>query len=448
MNTKSGLVDLEKNISFVVASSLCTGCGTCAGVCPGNAIRMDINSNLGIYLPRVSERECTHCGVCVKCCPGHAVDMQKLNSILFGKQPKDVLLGNFLNSYVGHSNDAVVRSVSSSGGAVTQLLVFALEKGIIDGALVSRMKKSNPLEPEPFIAKTRDEIISAATSKYCPVPSNLSLRKIIETKGKFAVVGLPCHMHGVRLAESIFNDLKEKIVIHIGLFCSHTVNFHGTELLLHKYGINATEVNMIQYRGNGWPGAMSLQLKNGHSIRKRFIRGWNAYWNIFSCFFFTPTRCLMCPDQSNEFSDISVGDAWLPEFRNSSLGEAVILTRSRESEILLHQLRLSDSMALRSISPNKVRESQAFTLDFKKRKIADRFSLLKLFGMSLPAINPLSSAEHSFSYSAFLPYLSTRISSNKCLKRIMRYVPLPIFRLYFGLIKYSSLFSTRRVNGV
>jgi coenzyme F420 hydrogenase subunit beta len=47
---------------------------------------------------------------------------------------------------------------------------FALEEGIIDGALVTRMKKDRPLEPEPFIARTREEIIEASKSKYCGVP--------------------------------------------------------------------------------------------------------------------------------------------------------------------------------------------------------------------------------------------------------------------------------------
>jgi len=53
-------------------------------------------------------------------------------------------------------------------GVVTQLLIFLLEKGIIDGALVVRMREDQPLEPEPFIARTKEEIISTSKFKYCP----------------------------------------------------------------------------------------------------------------------------------------------------------------------------------------------------------------------------------------------------------------------------------------
>jgi RnfABCDGE-type electron transport complex B subunit len=42
----------------------CLGFGTCAPVCPFEAIRMDANG-----LPEVLEERCTACGMCVKACP-------------------------------------------------------------------------------------------------------------------------------------------------------------------------------------------------------------------------------------------------------------------------------------------------------------------------------------------------------------------------------------------
>ena len=108
------------------------------------------------------------------------------------------------------------------------VLISALEKNLIDGALVTRMKKDNPLESEAFIARTKEEIISASKSKYCPVAANISLKQILKEEGRFAVVGLPCHLHGIRKAEKINKALGKKIVFHFGLLCSHMVNFIGT----------------------------------------------------------------------------------------------------------------------------------------------------------------------------------------------------------------------------
>ncbi|MGB2728538.1 MAG: coenzyme F420 hydrogenase/dehydrogenase beta subunit N-terminal domain-containing protein [Halobacteriota archaeon] len=205
----------DETIAQVVKDNLCTGCGTCVALCPEEAIKLTINEKKGIYVPELNEKKCNNCGICYEVCPGHEVDFKALNLEIFGKEPEDVLIGNPLNCYIGHTTDWGIRYNSASGGLVTQLLIFALEEGIIDGALVTRMKKDNPLEPEPFIARTREEIIEASKSKYCPVPANIALVEILESEEgeKFAVVGLPCHIHGIRKAEQINKSLKEKMYV-------------------------------------------------------------------------------------------------------------------------------------------------------------------------------------------------------------------------------------------
>ena len=151
---------------------------------------------------------------------------------------------------------------------VTSLLIYALEKGIIDGALVTRMQKDNPFEPEPFIAMNKEEIIEASKSKYCPVPLNKLIKEILGTENlKIAVVGLPCHIHGIRKAEMLNKSLKSKIVLHLGIFCSHTIHFGRQIPILNKLDIAKCDVLKIDYRGNGWPGNMIIELKNGNIFK-------------------------------------------------------------------------------------------------------------------------------------------------------------------------------------
>jgi coenzyme F420 hydrogenase subunit beta len=372
------------------------------------------------------------------------VDLERLNAEFFGKQPEDPLIGNLIGCYVGHSNDEGIRFDSSSGGVVTQLLVYALEKGVVDGVLVTRMSKERPLEPEPFIARTRKEVVSAAKSKYCPVAANVALKEIMSEEGRFAVVGLPCHMHGVRMAEKACGELKSKIALHVGLFCSHTVSFGGTDCLLRKFGVDRGQVAKLDYRGRGWPGCMSIQLKGGRDLRMRFVRGWNAYWNVFSGFFFAPLRCLMCPDHFNELSDVSIGDAWLPELRGSKFGEAVLVTRTAFAEELVASMKRGGVLSLKAVSPRKVKESQAFSLNFKKAGLAGRLALLRKFGRNTPVICPKpGSSGFLASVDGFLSYLSFLVSSSRRLRLLLAYVPLPLFRVYFGLFKCSFLLSQR-----
>lgn len=428
-----------EDIRGVVRDGLCTGCGTCAGVCPANAVTMRILN--GLFLPEIKEDECVGCHLCLECCSGCSLDFEKLNSEVFGKQPDDFTIGNFLECYLGHSADYEIRRNSSSGGIVSHLLIFALEKGLIDGALVVRMNEKKPLEPLPFIARTGKEIVSASKSKYCPVALNVALKEILAEDGKYAVVGLPCHIHGIRKAESNIKGLKEKIVLHIGLFCSHTVNFFGTDLLLRKFGVKQEQLDRIDYRGFGWPGFMFIRLKDGSSLLIPYVGGWNAYWPIFSSFFFTPMRCLMCPDEANELADISVGDAWLPELKEERNGESVIVARTREGEKILNIAASSGAIFLKPVECEKVKHSQAEPLRFKKDDLGVRLALIKSSRMKIPDIN--GEKVSSFSISSFARNLfvlfNMQASENKFLRRFMIFVPFPIFRLYYGVYKFLSL---------
>ena len=428
------------NVAEIVKDGLCTGCGTCAGVCPTEAIRMRVLN--GVFLPEIEEDKCTSCRLCVKCCPGYSLNFDELNFNVFGRQPVDTFLGNCFTCYVGHSNDDEIRYDSSSGGLVTQLLIFALERGLIDGALVVRMRQDSPLEPEPFIARTREEVISASKSKYCPVAVNEGLKDIVREDGRFAVVGLPCHIHGIRKAEMSVKGLREKIVLHIGLFCSHTVSFFGTEFLLGKLGVKSDQVVKVDYRGLGWPGSLLVRLRDGSSLMAPYVGEWNSYWPLFSSFFFTPKRCLMCFDETNELADVSVGDAWLPELRKEKKGESIVIARTKRGKEFLKEAASSGAISLRRIDCERVRCSQAGPLSFKKEDLGTRFAMMGSRGMKVPVFTfrPRSSSSFfSFARNLFV-FLNVRASENETLRGFLRGVPFPVFRLYYGLYKFLLLF--------
>lgn len=368
-------------ITEVVNNQLCTGCGTCVGVCPAKAIEMQTYN--GIYLAQIQEKKCNYCSLCFESCPGHFVDFRKLNAKIFGIQPNDRWLGNYMGCYIGYSTDDKIRRCSSSGGLVTQLLIFALEKNIIDGALVVCMRKDRPLEPEAIIAKTKGEIISASKSKYCPVALNVALKQILKENGKFAIVGLPCHIHGVRKAEIVNEKLEEKIVLRIGLFCSHTCNFKGTEFILEKINVKKDNLTKLDYRGTGWPGGMTLVLKNGG---ERFIP-YHKYYSILGSWFFTPSRCALCTDVTNELADISFGDAWLPEFKRNRKGISVIITRSKFGEEILKDAQVNKKIFIMNTTAHDIVRSQKKNLKFKKKTFSARFWVWKKFGKVIPNYN-------------------------------------------------------------
>lgn len=402
----------NKTIEEVVKNDLCTGCGTCVTLCPNSAIYLIKDNSKGVYIPKLNEEKCNQCGTCFDVCPGHSVDYKQLNLAMFDKESENILIGNYINCYTGHAANQDIRYNSASGGLVTALLIFALEEGIIDGALVTKMNDTNPLEPEVFIARTKEEIISASKSKYCPVPANIGLKEILSEDGKFAVVGLPCHINGIRNAETINNKLKEKIILHIGIFCGRSINFLGTEFLLHQMNIKKEDVKKIDYRGEGWPGKMLIKLKNGE---ERFV-SYLKYWDNGFGLYFPPTRCTLCCDGTCELSDISFGDTWLPEFRNEKIGESIIISRTKLGEEIIENAKSKRKIELIEIKDDKVVKSQERMLYTKKSDLKARISIFKIFGKKTPNYNiKLLKPESTAYLNAISLYLQLCISSKRCL---------------------------------
>jgi coenzyme F420 hydrogenase subunit beta len=366
-------------IESVVKRRLCTGCGTCAGVCPHGAIEMAVHSGRGCYLPRLDKKRCTRCGLCHQACPGHSVDFESLSDELFGDVPQDVALGRHLGCYIGHALDRNTRYRCSSGGLVSSLLVFALEEGLIDGALVTRMRGDDPFRPEPFIARNKDEILSAAGSKYCPVAAGTALNEILETEGRYAVVGLPCHIQGLRKAERQLPRLRERIRYRISIPCSLNYTFRGTERVLKTLGIQLDQVASLQYRGRGWPGSMLIRFKTGVEQTiplARYYRELRPY---------SLRRCTLCSDMMGELSDLTCGDAWIPGvMRVDNLGSSFAVTRAACAEELLEAAASKEAVELSELDLEELLASQGYAL-FKKRKLAARMDLFRRFGRSVPS---------------------------------------------------------------
>ena len=393
-------IEAGKTIEQVVRNGLCTGCGTCVGICPEDALQMVISNSKGIYVPQLDEERCNECGLCFEVCPGHSVDFGALNLEIFGREPEDILIGNYLNCYVGHASDYDIRYNSASGGLVTALLIFALEQGIIDGALVTKMSEDNPLETQPFIARTREEIISAAKSKYCPVPANIALEEIIKEDGKFAVVGLPCHIQGVRKAQMVDKRLKDKIALCLGLFCSSNRTFGASEYILRRARIKPEEVARFDYRGEGMPGQFTATLRDGQRYSFPFLE----YYVQLLRSFFKPTRCTLCSDHSCELSDISFGDVSLPEFRDDSVGISSVISRSETGDRILKQAAYAGIMELSDISRDRLMKSKIGSFYRKKKHLNASCRLFGLLHRPVPNNNTVLLKPNllSYVYAAFL----------------------------------------------
>jgi len=373
----------------------------------------------GIPIPYIDEKKCTNCNLCTKVCPGSGVDFIELNERIFGKQPTNLTLGNYIRCYLGHAVSVRIRYGAASGGVITAILSFLLEKGLIDGALVVRMRKFP--NPEPYIAKDVKSLLMSRGSIYVPVPLNMAIKQIIKNEGRYAVVGLPCHIQGLRKAEQLIRTLKERVVVHIGLFCGGSINLIGTLFALRNLGVNIDDIENIRYRGKGWPGYSTISLKNGKKIEVPFIRFWSLSYP-----FFVPLRCMLCPDGTNELADISCGDAWLPRvLKYERIGASVIVTRSEIGEEIVNQAMKNCYIKVEEISPSDIIKSQGTGLIQRKIDNMSRLTLVRTLGLPIPKYR------HACYQISFLSYM----------RAILLYLKLMMgrYRLYKLIDLYNVL---------
>ena len=113
----------DKTIAWVVRKGLCAGCATYVPLCPCSAIDLVKGESKGVYLPVLDISKCNQCGICFDVCPGHSVDFKNLNLAVFGQEPRNTLLGNYLNCYTGYATHCEIQDLSR--------LLLELENDII-----------------------------------------------------------------------------------------------------------------------------------------------------------------------------------------------------------------------------------------------------------------------------------------------------------------------------
>jgi len=400
------------NIKKTTKERICNGCGVCSVVCPKLAIEVSLNDKKGSYGPEIINDKCDSCGICLKVCPAMGLNSQNNN-----------LLGNYIASFVGFANNEEIRYNASSGGAITALLVFALEKGLINGAVVTRFAKDNILTAESFIARTKEEIIAASQSKYCPVAMDTILKEIISSakSERLAFVGLPCQISAIREASKINIELRKKIVFYVGLFCGFRPNFNGLKFFLEKNNINKEEIKEINYRGSGWPGFVKILKKNGEVVNFSFP----SYWSVAGSSFFYPKSCMACTDCTSERADLSFGDAWLKEFKDDKIGHSIIICRTEKGNTLLGDAKEAGILKFEKIPYKKVIQSQIINIYLKKKGLRALFPKKKLQGLEPDLLDSVLSLFFLF---------NSIIGEKKISRKFLSFIPLRIISLYTGFL--------------
>ena len=366
MNKKE---EIHNEINNIVNEKLCHRCGTCVGVCPQHAIKFNEEG-----YPEINSDLCIACGKCLRVCAGKDFDCNHFSKLLYDKQYDfKATHGNFEKAFLIASQDKTVREVGSSGGFITQLLISLLRQGVINGALVVVSDGKKLWKGKPIIAKSEEEIINATKSKYSIVSTNSVLGELYKLEGKYAVVGLPCQIQGIRKCCEVDLRLKDKIALTVGLFCHSSLEPELYESVWKDLGDEEKNINRFNPRKGKHPGVPTLEFNDGtsrplfYANRGKYVPNSTELLNLFFRLYTQP-RCFSCIDALSEFADISVGDPYFTIKQDIDLKEgwSFVLVRNQKALEYISNMDNAKEVILKEVSKENAQKCNLIMAKNKK----------------------------------------------------------------------------------
>jgi coenzyme F420 hydrogenase subunit beta len=322
--------------SEVVTSGLCTGCAGCVVACPYDVLGYEDTN--GVYKPFHVEEEggpggCRHgdkgCTSCTRACPRFRAWEPEIDNHLFGRtrRPEEVD-GISKDIILAKAADPEIEKAGQDGGLVSAILIWALEHGYIDAALVSYLEgDGTSWKAIPGVARTKEEVLAAAGSRYTYSANTMAYEEAVAGGAeKLGLVGMSCQssvppVMTVRKA----GKPARRFALNIGLLCSKTFDDAIFEELLDaRYGLPRKEIAKMNVKG-----VLQVWMRDGsyHEVPLKECHAW------------TREGCKLCPDFAAEHADISTGgigafNDWTLTIVRTSLGREILVKMLEDGTIV------------------------------------------------------------------------------------------------------------------
>jgi len=345
-------------------------------------------------------------------------------------------IGHFEACYLGYAAQKELRIHAASGGIVSAMLIYLLERDIIHGALISRIViRDGCIKAEPFIAHNRQEILGGQSSIYMEFPLMRDFQQLVRSEKSLAVVALPCHLQRLARLEARDPRLAEKIKLRIGLVCGRSSSKDLLIKILEKKGVQEQDIAAMRFRQGHWRGQTKLWLENGKKVSFPF-QDFSLYRNLhFDC----EMKCLSCEDLLGDCADVTCGDAWLPELRQQPIKHSMAIARTSKAAAWIEQMLQEGNLNMQRVPPQTIFRAQRRGLIPGKRGKAAKSRLSRLFGFKMKYDGPWQSRWNDYLVAAMILF-NYRLSRSKRLAPLIFKVPRPLLRIYLMLMSFLKNF--------
>ena len=363
--SKSGFSALKKVIAYS-----CSRCGLCASLCPTGAIEMreTIPTLVG---------ECTKCGFCYQGCPRSFYPLSSIKDKYFGREDSEVdkRVGRCVDRFTSRSLTDEIFEQGATGGTTTALLYYLLDRGEVNAVLHlgSTHKDCYICHHAETIVSTRpEETLRGCRSKNQLTPILHDLKKVAHYE-RFAVVGLSCHVEGLRKLQAIKNDpeLRElfkglakvaedligNLRLVIGINCFASTKYGAIDSIYQKLGVceedvikyaEDTKKTLYQFLNEGknflWYVEDGIMTKNGKYYPFKYTDFLDETISM---------GCMVCPSFIVcKEADVSIG-VTASEVRLQEFGYNSVFVRTTELRNLFHDMVLDGKLLRREMWDSK-----------------------------------------------------------------------------------------------
>lgn len=364
-----------EEINKVIEGGYCTGCGACAFVAKG---KMKIN-DYGEYAPdlnsfnRDQRASSTASFVCPSLNPDYNEDI--LAEQFLDKHQKDsAYIGPYTAVYGGYVAEGTYRDQGTSGGLGTWVGAELFRQNMIDAVIhIKEHKRSEVMDPffKYGASRSLEEIHYGSRTKYHVVEMSEVLTFIQNNPARYLFIGLPCMIKTIRRLQLKNEVLKESIKFTMALVCGHLKTINWTLSLAWGKGLQPANLDRFRYRTKGpsIPARAYFFTAFGKPNTKHseiLANSSDVVGGKFNQGALMLPACNFCDDLVGETADITIGDAWLPQFEVDQKGTNLVIIRNRELDKLLNNAKSETRVFLTALSEKDVIDAQSG--GFRQRK--------------------------------------------------------------------------------